>query len=133
MGVELNEQRPLWGYQRDRQDSSRDIVDVDNYYRPLDYFARSDWYDTWLDPGEATRNAPGNRDSYYVTDNRYGESYRGSDSAAALHTIVHHRRGTPAYGPSSSAFAGRPERLAAVQLAYHKLAQPGPCPTWHTP
>src|SRR3546814_8207351 len=88
---------------------SRDIVDFDNYYRPLDYFARSDWYDTWLDPGEATCNAPGNRDSYYVTDNRYGESYCGSDSAAALQTIVHHRRGITAYGSFSYAFGGGTE------------------------
>src|SRR3546814_15188091 len=96
MGVELNEQKPLWGYQRDRQDSSRDIADFDNYYRPVDYFARSDWYASWLDPGEATCNAPGNRDSYYVTDNRYGESYCARDSAAALpHTAPHPLALTP--------------------------------------
>src|SRR3546814_20858641 len=72
MGLELNEQKPLWGYQRDRQDSSRDIPDFDNYYRPLDYFARSDWYDTWLDPGEANCNAAGNRDRKSVGEGKRG-------------------------------------------------------------
>src|SRR3546814_567583 len=132
MGLELNEQKPLWGYQRDRQDSSRDIPDFDNYYRPLDYFARSDWYDTWLDPGEATCNAAGNRDSYYVTDNRYGESYCGSDTAAALQTIVHHRRGITAYGSFSYDFGGGTEWFADVQLGYQKMEQLGRLPTWET-
>src|SRR3546814_5938453 len=132
MGGEMNEQKPLWGYQRDRQDSSLDIVDFDNYYRPLDYCARSTWYDTWLDPGEATCNAACNRDSYYVTDNRYGESYCGSDTAAALQTIVHHRRGITAYGSFSYDFGGGTEWFADVQLGYQKMEQLGRLPTWET-
>src|SRR3546814_17256307 len=82
MGVELNEQKPLWGYQRDRQDSSRDIADFDNYSRPVDYFARSDWYDCWLEPGETPCTYPGNRESYYVPDNPYRQPYCGPDSPA---------------------------------------------------
>ncbi|KAF1697113.1 TonB-dependent receptor [Pseudoxanthomonas koreensis] len=132
MGVELNEQKPLWGYQRERQDSSSDIVDFDNYYRPLDYFARSDWYDSWLDPGEAACNDPGNRDSYHITDNRYGESYCGSDTAAALQTIIHERRGITAYGSFSYDFGGGTEWFADVQLGYQKMKQMGRLPTWET-
>ncbi len=132
MGVELNEQKPLWGYQRDRQDSSRDVADFDNYYRPVDYFARSDWYDSWLDPGEAACNDAGNRDSYYVTDNRYGESYCGSDTAAALQTIVHQRRGITAYGSFGYDFGGGNQWFADVQLGYQKMKQLGRLPTWET-
>src|SRR3546814_10561922 len=76
--------------------------------------------------------APGNRDSYYVTDNRYGESYCGSDSAAALQTIVHHRRGITAYGSFSYAFGGGTEWFADVQLGYQKMEQPGRLPNWET-
>ena len=132
MGVELNEQKPLWGYQRKRQDSSTDIPDFDNYYRPLDYFARSDWWDSWLDPGEATCNEAGNRDSYYVTDNRYGESYCGSDSAIALRTIVHQRRGITAYGSFGYDFGGLNQWFADVQLGYQTMKQLGRLPTWET-
>lgn len=132
VGVELNEQKPLWGYQRDRQDSSRDIPDFDNYYRPVDYFARSDWYDSWLDPGEATCNSTGNSDSYYVTDNRYGESYCGSDTAAALQTIVHQRRGITAYGSFSYFFGDGAEWFADVQLGHQTMKQLGRLPTWET-
>ncbi|WP_449446654.1 TonB-dependent receptor domain-containing protein [Thermomonas brevis] len=132
LGLELNEQKPLWGYQRDRQDSSRDIGDFDNYYRPVDYFARSDWYDSWLDPGEAACNGAGNRDSHYVTDNRYGESYCGSDSAAALQTIVHQRRGITGYGSFRYDFGGGNEWFADVQLGYQKMKQLGRLPTWET-
>lgn len=132
MGVELNEQKPLWGYQRDRQDSSRDVADFDNYYRPLDYFARSDWYDSWLDPGEAACNDAGSRDSYYVTDNRYGESYCGSDSIVALRTIVHQRRGITAYGSFGYDFGGGNQLFADVQLGYQKMKQLGRLPTWET-
>ena len=132
MGVELNEQKPLWGYQRRRQDSSRDIGDFDNYYRPVDYFARSDWYDSWLDPGEAACNDAGSRDSYYVTDNRYGESYCGSDSATALRTIVHQRRSITAYGSFGYDFGNGNEWFADVQLGYQKMKQLGRLPTWET-
>src|SRR3546814_11599430 len=84
LGVELNEHKPLWGYQRDRQDSSRDIADFDNYSAPVDYFPRRHWYYRWLAPGDATSHAPGTRHSSDGTGTHHGEHYRGTRPAAEL-------------------------------------------------
>ncbi len=135
VGAELQYQRPLWAYDRAIQDSTLDgPTSRSRIARRA--FLRTDYYDTYLDPGQATCDSlaylnkgstfyasrPGYGDYDPVTDD-YGPGYYcGSQSSIGYGTITSERKGVNVYGTFSYDLGNGHQWFADLQLGYHKLA-----------
>ena len=123
-GMEYRYQEPLWGFQREQQDSSADAPNPSRYGYPPRAFLITDWWDDYIDPGEDTCNGLSDLDDGtmgYAYRRNYGY-YCGSERAVAYRTMISARRGVNAYGSLSYMFGDGSEWFADIQAGYHKLA-----------
>ncbi len=128
VGAELQHQRPLWAYERGIQDSTLDAP-TDRSRVARRAFLRTNWYDEYLDPGQATCDAlsslNGGSTGYSVRpgwgvdgDDGY---YCGSVDSIGYGTILSERKGINAYGSFHYQFANGGQWFADVQVSHHKL------------
>lgn len=134
-GIELSYQKPLWAYDRSVQDSSQDAPVASGRIARRG-FLRTDYYDTYLDPGaEACAGVAAlNRGSTrYASRPRYGEwddalddygpgYYCGSDQAIGYGTILSQRRGVNGYASLNYDLGDGLRAFADLQLGYHRIA-----------
>lgn len=133
-GAEVQIQRPLWAYDRNIQDSTLDgPTSRSRIARRA--FLRTDYYDTYLDPGADTCAglADLNRGSTIYTSrpgfgdydpdlDDYGPGYYcGSTESIGYGTVISERKGINAYGTFNYQMDNGMSWFADVQLGYHKL------------
>lgn len=139
-GLELLDQKPLWGYQRSIQDSAKDDPSLDS---PADavarrVFLRMDFYeDIYLDPGQATcaglanlnegTTYWGSRPGWGPYDDSiedYGPGhYCGSDESYGYGTIESKRRAANAYASLNYALGdGTHALFADIQAGRGKVS-----------
>ncbi len=128
LGIELQEQRPLWQYQRARQDSTADNPTTAT---PLARrtFLRTDEYGGYINPGQATCDKLSylNRGStYYASRRNYdtidGPGYFcGSDKSVAYGTMISERKSLSAYSTLGYSLGEKTELFADIQFSYSKL------------
>ena len=121
-GIELLNQRPLWQYQRKRQDSTADNPTTAT---PLAQrtFLRSDEDANYIDPGQATCSALSSLNQgtiYYANRRRYGQ-FCGSNESVAYGTMISDRKSVTAYSSMGYDLGGGTELFADVQFSYSKL------------
>ncbi len=99
VGVELLDKRPLWGFERDSQDST---LDAPTERRRLPRLTSQilNWEDdTNLAPTDGCAAMAGlNEGTTGLHLDRFGEPYCGSERAIAYRTITNERRGGNVYG-----------------------------------
>ena len=131
--LQLQSQTPLWAYERDLQDSTKDAPRASdrrgrsNYLRRElagpDYDREGDYDVYYIDPDEATCDALASQNggtTYRAYRSGYGY-YCGSDEAIGYGTILSERRGVNGYASMSYAFDNGTEWFADIQAGYHKL------------
>ncbi|MCU1159751.1 TonB-dependent receptor [Stenotrophomonas maltophilia] len=121
--VELQSQTPLWAYDRDIQDSTRDGPTEGSRIARRAYL-RTDYNDDYLDPGAATCEALSGQNqgsTYRAYRPKYGY-YCGSDSSIGYGTILSKRRGANGYASLSYDFDNGQQWFADVQLGYHTMS-----------
>ncbi|MBO9499168.1 MAG: TonB-dependent receptor [Novosphingobium sp.] len=132
-GAELQNQRPLWDYQRKRQDSSADNPTTDTVIARRN-FLRTDEDNDYLDPGAATC-APlaklNGGTTYYATRPEYGYDidndeyidghYCGSNEAIAYGTMISSRKSASFYGSAGYDFSDSAKFFVDAQFSYSKL------------
>ncbi|MFL6593096.1 MAG: TonB-dependent receptor [Luteimonas sp.] len=133
-GVELLDQKPLWAYDRSQQDSTKDApTEKSRIARRV--FLRTDYYDTYLDPGADTCDALSYLNggtTYHAARPRYGDYdpaiddygpgyYCGSDESIGYGTILSQRKGANFYGSLNYSFNDNLHWFADVQAGYHKV------------
>jgi iron complex outermembrane recepter protein len=99
VGLELLDKRPLWGYERDIQDSTADAP-TSRRRLPRLIAQRLNWEDDInIVPSTGCSTMAGlNGGTTVLANDRYGEPYCGSDRAIAYRTIQNERRGANLYG-----------------------------------
>lgn len=122
VGVELQDKSPLWGYERDVQDST---TDAPTAYRRLPRLIaqRQNWdTDTNELPASGCDGLAGLNHGTTVAaeDPDYGP-YCGSDRAIAYRTIENERRGATAYGAFEYRFNEDLSWFADIQLGHQKV------------
>ena len=123
-GLEYRNQKPLWGFQRDQQDSSFDAPNPTRYGYPARNFLITDWYDDYIDPGEATCEGLSGLNEgtmHYAYRRNYG-NYCGSDRAVAYRTMISERKGINTYASLSYMFGNGSEWFADVQAGRHEVS-----------
>ena len=123
-GLEYRDQRPLWGYQREQQDSSADAPNPARYGYPPRDFLITDWWDDYLDPGEDTCAALSHLNGGtmgYAYRRNYG-NYCGSERGVAYRTMISERRGANGYASMSYQLGNGSEWFADVQAGHHKVS-----------
>ena len=128
IGIELQEQRPLWQYQRARQDSTADNPTTAT---PLARrtFLRTDEYGGYINPGQATCDKLSNLNrgsTYYASRRNYdtidGPGYFcGSDKSVAYGTMISERKSLSAYSTLGYSLGEKTELFADIQFSYSKL------------
>src|SRR5690606_22186538 len=121
--VDLVSQVPLWAYERDIQDSTRDAPTANTRIARRAYL-RTDWWDDYIDPGQAACDALAGQNrgtTYHAYRPRYGY-YCGSDEAIGYGTILSKRRGVNAYASLTYLFDNGSEWFADVQAGHHDVA-----------
>lgn len=127
-GVELMNQRPLWAYDRDIQDSTADSPGSTIARRTFLRYSIEN--DTYIDPGAATCNALSNLNggtTFYASRPRFGDFdpvlddygpgfYCGSRESIAYGTIVSGRKGFNGFGTMSYDLNNNMELFADFQL-----------------
>ncbi|WP_153006102.1 TonB-dependent receptor plug domain-containing protein [Sphingomonas sanguinis] len=121
-GIEFLNQRPLWQYQRKRQDSTADNPTTAT---PLAQrtFLRADEDANYIDPGQATCSALSSLNQgtiYYADRRRYGR-FCGSNESVAYGTMLSDRKSITAYGSMGYDLGGGTELFADLQFSYSKL------------
>lgn len=122
-GLEYRKQKPLWGFDREQQDSSNDAPSSRYAYPPRNFLI-TDWWDDYIDPGQDTCDAlSGLNDGTmgYAFRRNYGY-YCGSDRAVAYRTITSEREGVNTYASMSYAFENGSEWFADVQAGRHEVS-----------
>ena len=98
-GLEVLDKRPLWGYQRDIQDST---LDAPTSRRRLPRLTAQlyDWDDDVnIAPEDGCAAMAGlNEGTTVLAEDRFGEPYCGSERAIAYRTIQNERKGVNVYG-----------------------------------
>ena len=122
VGVELLDKRPLWGFERDNQDST---LDAPTSRRRLPRLTAQiyDWDDDVnIAPADDCAAMSGlNEGTTMLAADRYGEPYCGSDRAIAYRTIQNERKGATAYGSFEYRFSDALSWFADVQLGHQKV------------
>ena len=122
-GFEYRRQDPLWGFQREEQDSTFDGPTA-NSRLPSRNFLVTDWWDDYIDPGKATCDAMSQLNDgtmHYALRPRYGY-YCGSDRTPAYRTQISKRDGFNAYASMSHAIGPDLEWFADVQAGRHEVS-----------
>ncbi|WP_147653988.1 TonB-dependent receptor [Vulcaniibacterium gelatinicum] len=120
--VDLVSQVPLWAYERDIQDSTRDAPTANTRIARRAYL-RTDWWDDYIDPGQATCDALSGQNggtTYYAYRPRYGY-YCGSDESIGYGTILSKRRGVNGYASLNYDFGNGHQWFADVQAGHHQV------------
>ncbi|MET3009160.1 TonB-dependent receptor [Stenotrophomonas koreensis] len=122
VGVELQDKSPLWGYERDVQDSTADAPTARRRLPRL-VAQRLNWEDdTNVAPsGDCSAMAGLNGGTTVLTEDRYGEPLCGSERAIAYRTIENERRGATAYGAFEYRFNEDLAWFADLQLGHQKV------------
>lgn len=122
VGLEFVDQRPLWGYQRNIQDSTLDGPTEDSRLPTL-VARRYDWDDdVAMSPnGDCSALAGLNGGSTILASDGYGEPYCGSDSVIAQRTINNQRKGVTAYGSFEYRINDSLSWFADVQLGHQEV------------
>ncbi|BBD80689.1 TonB-dependent receptor [Aerosticca soli] len=133
-GLELNDDKPLWAYDRSIQDSTQDAPTAGARIARRT-FLRTDYYDTYLDPGTDTcaklsylnrgstyrASRPGYGDYDPAIDD-YGPGYYcGSDKSIGYGTILSKNRGANGYLSTHYDFGNGTQWFADLQVGYHKV------------
>ncbi|QAY80056.1 TonB-dependent receptor [Sphingosinicella sp. BN140058] len=128
LGVEFLDQRPLWQYQRKRQDSTADNPTTE---APLARrtFLRTDEDSGYIDPGAATCAGLADLNfgtTYYASRPRYDTisgpgRFCGSNESVAFGTMISKRRSVSAYSALSYKLGDRTELFADLQFSYSRL------------
>lgn len=122
-GFEYRKQEPLWGFQREAQDSTFDGPTA-NSRLPSRNFLATDWWDDYIDPGEATCQGMSHLNDgtmHYAFRPRYGY-YCGSDRTPSYRTQITQRSGINAYASMSYPLANGAEWFADVQAGRHQVS-----------
>ena len=130
VGVELLDKSPLWGFERDVQDSTADAPTARRRLPRLTAEIRDVAQRT--SPGAsagtnllATDNCAAlsalNHGSTVMAFNRYDKPYCGSEEAIAYRTIENERRGATAYGAFEYRFNDDLSWFADIQLGHQKV------------
>jgi len=120
VGVELLRQKPLWAYDRDIQDSTKDSPTNTTARRA---YLRFDEYDDYLDPGQATCDALAAQNggtTYYANRPRYGY-FCGSDESIGYGTILSDRKGLNSYASMGYTLSDRTELFLDLQYSHSDL------------
>ncbi|MGE8281220.1 MAG: TonB-dependent receptor plug domain-containing protein [Stenotrophomonas sp.] len=122
VGVELQNQRPLWGTRRGVQDSTLDAP-TSRSRLPFLVARLYDWdEDVAVAPvGDCAGLAGLNDGTTVLAEDRYGEPYCGSDRIAAYRTIQNERKGATAYGSFEYRFNDNLSWFADAQLGHQKV------------
>ena len=123
-GLEYLKQDPLWGYQRSRQDSSFDAPNPTRYGYPARNFLITDYYDDYIDPGQATCDALSNLNGgtmQYAFRRNYG-NYCGSDRSVAYRTMTSERDGVNLFASMGYDMANGMRWFADVQAGRHEVS-----------
>jgi len=122
VGVELQNRRPLWGYERRNQDSTFDAP-TEARRLPRLIAQINDWDDDVnIGPADDCAALAGLNDGTTVLaeDPDYGP-YCGSDRAIAYRTIQNERKGATAYGSFEYRFSDALSWFADVQLGRQEV------------
>ena len=133
-GAELQQQRPLWAYERGIQDSTLDGPTARSQVARRT-FLRTNYDDEYLDPGQATCDGLSglNRGSTFYTSrpgfgaydpviDDYGPGFFcGSTESIGYGTVISERKGVNAYGSFNYSLDNGMAWFADVQLGRHKL------------
>jgi len=132
-GAEVSVQKPVWMFQRKRQDSSADNPTTDVVVARRN-FLRTDEYTSYLDPGQATCDALSYLNegtTYYGTRPEYGfdlDTYEyvdghfcGSDRAYAYGTMISDRKSASFYTAASYEISDSAQLFVDAQFSYSKL------------
>ena len=122
-GFEYRRQDPLWGFQREEQDSTFDGPTT-NSRLPSRSFLITDWWDDYIDPGQARCDAmsglfEGTLHRAYRRNYGY---YCGSDRAPAYRTQISKRDGVNGYASMSYPLGNGGEWFADVQAGRHEVS-----------
>ena len=123
-GIEYRNQKPLWGFERAQQDSSYDAPNPTRYGYPPRNFLITDWWDDYIDPGEATCQALSELNEgtiHYASRRNYG-NYCGSDRAVAYRTMISERKGVNFYASMNYDLGDQREWFADVQAGRHNVS-----------
>ncbi len=129
VGVELLNQEPLWAYDREIQDSTKDSP-VNTTARRA--FLRFDEVDDYLDPGAATCAALSSLNggtTYLANRPRYG-NFCGSDESIGYGTILSERQGVNAYSAIGYTLNDRAELFLDLQFSHSNLKLFRDVQTW---
>ncbi|MHC9084751.1 TonB-dependent receptor plug domain-containing protein [Luteimonas sp. RIT-PG2_3] len=122
VGVELQDKRPLWGYERSNQDST---LDAPTSRRRLPRLTAqlTNWEDDVnIAPADNCAAMSGLNDGTTVlAEDRFGEPYCGSTRAIAYRTIQNERKGATAYGSFEYRFNDNLSWFADVQMGHQKV------------
>lgn len=136
IGVEGLYQKPLWQYQRARQDS---VLDDPTGGLARRTFLRTDEYTDYLDPGAATCASLSNLNggsTFRASRARYGADggpgyYCGSNSSIAYGTMISERKSVNAFGAIGLDLANGMELFTDFQASYSKVALMPDVLTWY--
>ncbi len=122
LGVEYLSQRPLWQYQRRRQDSTADNPTTATPIARRT-FLRADEDQNYLDPGAATCAALSdlNQGSVYYADRRRYGKFCGSNTSVAYGTMLSDRQSISAYSALGYDLNERLELFADLQFSHSTL------------
>ncbi|MGN6222389.1 TonB-dependent receptor domain-containing protein [Pseudoxanthomonas sp.] len=122
VGVEFIDKRPLWGYERSVQDSTRDAP-TSRRRLPRLTAQLYDWDDDVnIAPADGcAAMARLNEGTTVLAEDRFGEPYCGSERAIAYRTIQNERKGYNAYGSFEYRFSDTLSWFADVQLGRQKV------------
>ncbi|MBX3694554.1 MAG: TonB-dependent receptor [Steroidobacteraceae bacterium] len=128
-GAELLHQKPLWAFDRGIQDSTLDAPTARSQIARR-VFLRTNWYDEYLDPGQATCDALASLNdgsTFRAVRPGWGIDgddgfYCGSNESIGYGTILSERKGVNAYGSLNYRFDNGHRWFADIQAGYHKLA-----------
>lgn len=122
LGVELQDKSPLWGFQRDVQDST---LDAPPGRRQLPRLTAQlyDWDDDVnIAPTDGCKAMSGlNQGTTVLAKDRYGEPYCGSTRAIAYRTIQNQRKGVNVYGSFEYRFFDKLSWFADVQFGHQTV------------
>ncbi|WP_141455112.1 TonB-dependent receptor [Pseudoxanthomonas sp. z9] len=117
VGLELLNKRPLWGTDRDVQDSTLDAP-IERRRLPRMIAQLYDWdNDVNIAPADGCAALAGlNEGTTVLAEDRYGEPYCGSERAIAYRTIENERKGANLYGSFEYRFSESLSWFADLQL-----------------
>lgn len=128
-GMELLRQKPLWAYDREIQDSTKDSPTNTTARRA---YLRFDEYDDYLDPGAAVCGALASQNggtTYYANRPRYGY-FCGSDESIGYGTILSDRKAINTYASMGYTLNNRAELFLDLQYSHSELKLFRDTQTW---